>query len=147
MKIPVVHGYLTSKYGYRVIELPGQSVASRQFHDGLDLGSAVKDDKIVAAFDMEITTVGLSSSFGNRVWGKIISGTYKGLYVVYGHMKELAHDLRVGQQVEEGHELGVIGSTGMSTGVHLHIGLRTKPDVNGTPVYPEELEKIIPLKK
>jgi len=85
-------------------------------HTGIDL-PAPKGTKIVAAADGKVITVGYNTAYGNRV---IISHG-GGIQTLYGHMSKTA--CKVGQQVSAGDVIGYVGSTGYSTGNHLHFSV------------------------
>lgn len=101
-------GYVTSEFGYRIHPIYG----TRRLHGGIDIGGG---GPIVAARAGTVTFAGYSSSWGNYV--RIDHGG--GLATLYAHMQS---DLRVsvGQSVSAGQHLGTMGTTGESTGVHLH---------------------------
>ena len=81
---------------------------------------------IYAAADGRVTFVGRKSGYG-----KVVEITHgNGLTTRYAHMSRFS--ARVGQEVEAGHVIGAIGSTGRSTGPHLHYELWR----DGRPVDP-----------
>ncbi len=98
---------------------------TQEYHSGMDM-AAPKGTKIYAAYDGEVAWSYYSSSAGN--WVGIDHGD--GIYTVYMHMsKRLVSE---GQMVKKGDVIGLVGSTGRSTGNHLHFGVR----VNGSYVDP-----------
>ncbi|MBQ9699719.1 MAG: peptidoglycan DD-metalloendopeptidase family protein [Lachnospiraceae bacterium] len=98
---------------------------TQEYHSGMDM-AAPKGTKIYAAYDGEVAWSYYSSSAGN--WIGIDHGN--GIYTVYMHMsKRIAKE---GQMVKKGQVIGEVGSTGRSTGNHLHFGVR----VNGKYVDP-----------
>lgn len=98
---------------------------TQEYHSGMDM-AAPKGTKIYAAYDGEVAWSYYSSSAGN--WVGIDHGD--GIYTVYMHMsKRLVSE---GQTVKKGDVIGLVGSTGRSTGNHLHFGVR----VNGSYVDP-----------
>jgi hypothetical protein len=101
-------GYL-SGFGYRVH--PIHKV--RKFHNGIDF-SAPEGTAIQATGDGEVVQSGRDGGYGNCV---IISHGF-GYRTLYAHMSRL--DVQVGQKVKKGHKIGLIGSTGQSTGAHCH---------------------------
>ncbi|MBQ2745738.1 MAG: peptidoglycan DD-metalloendopeptidase family protein [Lachnospiraceae bacterium] len=90
---------------------------TQEYHSGIDV-PAPKGTKIVAAYDGEVAWSYYSSSAGN--WVGIDHGD--GIYTVYMHMsKRLVSE---GDMVKKGDVIGLVGTTGRSTGNHLHFGVR-----------------------
>jgi murein DD-endopeptidase MepM/ murein hydrolase activator NlpD len=119
--IPVNGGEITSGFGYRSDPFTGGGA----FHPGLDFRGAY-GAPIYAAADGTVSFVGQIRGYGNVV--EISHGN--GLLTRYAHMsKTLA---KVGQKVDAGAIIGKIGSTGRSTGPHLHFEVR----INGGVVNP-----------
>lgn len=115
---PVSYGYtITSRYGARW----GST------HTGLDV-AAPTGTTIVAAAGGTVTYVNYSNvSYGNCV--KISHGN--GVETLYAHCSELF--VSVGQTVAQGQKIATVGSTGNSTGSHLHLEIRA----NGTTLNPQ----------
>lgn len=109
MKRPVAGGRLTSSFGMRRHPLLGYS----RMHKGMDIGVAY-GTPIVAATDGVVKFAGRHGGHGNYV--KLSHG--HGLATGYAHMSRIA--ARVGQHVSQGQVIGYVGSTGISTGPHLH---------------------------
>jgi murein DD-endopeptidase MepM/ murein hydrolase activator NlpD len=126
---PVADGHISSEYGPRMIQLPGQSKPQENFHCGIDIGSPASNPapRIVCPLKGVIYMAGFSKSFGNRVWIHLTDGEYKGWYLVLAHMASLNPDLKSGEIIEEGTFLGIMGSTGLSLARHTHCELRTNP--------------------
>jgi murein DD-endopeptidase MepM/ murein hydrolase activator NlpD len=103
---PVTDGYISSPYGWRM--LGGKKV----FHAGIDI--TVYGDKlfipVYAAYSGKISWIDRSAegSFGNVVYVQLQDGWYS----VYPHLRNVRSDLKVGQTIKQGHELGIIGNTG-----------------------------------
>lgn len=112
---------ITSDFGAR--ESPTEGASSN--HKGIDV-SASTGSRIVAAESGTVVIATYSASAGNYVM--INHGG--GVYSVYMHMSSIG--VSVGQSVSRGDTVGAVGSTGYSTGPHLHFGLR----VNGSYVNP-----------
>lgn len=112
---------ITSDYGPRESPTAGAST----YHKGIDIGAAYGAD-IVAAADGTVVFAGYSSSAGNYV--TINHGG--GLYTVYMHCSSLV--VSKGQSVSRGQVIAKVGSTGISTGNHLHFGV----SLNGSYVNP-----------
>ena len=112
---------VTSDYGTRVSPMSGAS----SNHKGIDIGASAGAD-IIAAADGTVTAASYSSAAGNYVM--IDHGG--GLYTVYMHASSLL--VSPGQTVSAGDVIAKVGSTGISTGSHLHFEIR----INGTAVNP-----------
>lgn len=119
-----VAGRITSGFGMRRHPVLGYM----RMHKGMDFG-APWGTPIYAAIDGVVQLAGRSSGYGNFV--KINHGN--GLQSGYGHMSRIA--ARVGQRVSRGQLIGYVGSTGMSTGPHLHFEIWK----NGVSVNPRGL--------
>ena len=105
--------YITSRVGYRWHPVSGQW----KYHSGLDIGAAY-GASIVASDGGTVTIAGVNGGYGNCVM--IDHGN--GYYTLYGHMSSIA--VSVGQSVSKGATIGYVGSTGVSTGPHLHFEIR-----------------------
>ena len=114
---------ITSKFGAR--SSPTEGASSN--HKGIDIGAPTGTD-IVAAASGEVVISTYSYSAGNYVM--INHGG--GVYSVYMHASKRL--CKVGDTVKQGQVIAKVGSTGYSTGPHLHFGIR----VNGTYVNPSQ---------
>jgi murein DD-endopeptidase MepM/ murein hydrolase activator NlpD len=122
---PIQGAVLTQGFGPSTLWLEPAMFGFPHFHTGLDLASA--NTRITAAADGVVAVVGTGTTgYGNYVI--IVHGG--GLVTLYGHLS-LAM-VQVGQTVMQGQQIGVEGTTGASTGVHLHFEVR----LNGTPLDP-----------
>ena len=114
-----VDGPLTSAYGYRTDPITGQ----RLFHDGVDIGAPC-GTLVRAPRAGTISWVGVRAGFGNRVeidHGRLAAGSASSSY---SHLADASMGIiRVGQRVAVGEVIGVVGSTGRSTGCHLHFSV------------------------
>ena len=99
-------------YGYRIHSISGE----RQLHRGLDIAMP-EGTPIYAAHNGKIVTAQYSDSYGNYV---VIEGE-DGVVTKYAHMKEI--HVSADMEVEAGTIIGTVGSTGISTGNHLHLEL------------------------
>ncbi|WP_019546171.1 peptidoglycan DD-metalloendopeptidase family protein [Streptomyces sulphureus] len=90
-------------------------------HTGVDF-SADSGTSVKAVTSGEVVSAGWSGSYGNEVVVKHDDGRY----TEYAHLSSLS--VQQGQQVETGGQLGLSGTTGNSTGPHLHFEVRTGPD-------------------
>ncbi|MFN8670931.1 MAG: peptidoglycan DD-metalloendopeptidase family protein [Candidatus Sericytochromatia bacterium] len=112
---------ITSYYGYRVHPIFG----TRKLHSGMDVGAA-QGTAIYAAADGVVVESGWTGGYGKAV----IINHGGGIATLYGHTSVLY--VAPGQRVRRGQLIAAVGSTGYSTGPHLHFEVR----VNGTPVDP-----------
>jgi murein DD-endopeptidase MepM/ murein hydrolase activator NlpD len=119
-----VSGRISSSFGYRNNPFTG----IRQFHNGLDIVAPV-NTPVKAAMDGRVAETGYSAIFGN-----FVIMTHAGSYqTLYAHLNRI--DVRAGQIMSQGSSLGLLGSTGYSTGPHLHFGVFK----SGTPTDPLRL--------
>ncbi|RUV44945.1 MAG: M23 family peptidase [Mesorhizobium sp.] len=109
-----VSGVMTSTFGPRKHPILG----TVRIHKGVDWAAPV-GTPIMAAFDGEITFQGDGGSYGNLV--KITHAN--GRETRYAHMQKFAIASGVGTKVKAGDVIGYIGTTGLSTGPHLHFEL------------------------
>jgi murein DD-endopeptidase MepM/ murein hydrolase activator NlpD len=119
---------ITSPFGWRIHPV----FKTKRFHAGIDIGKndgePILGAGIVAAGDGTVISAGYRGGYGNTVM--IDHGN--GVVSLYAHQKSGGITVSVGQQVKKGDRIGTVGSTGYSTGPHLHFEVR----VNGTPVNP-----------
>jgi len=126
MRMPV-NGHLTSGFGERFHPILGYE----RFHAGVDLG-ATYGAPIVAAADGRVVSAGWRGGYGQAV----AIAHAQGLQTLYGHMSRIA--AFAGETVHRGQVIGYVGSTGLSTGPHVHFEV-TK---NGRPVNPLSIKAI-----
>ena len=111
---PTNSGYrLSSRFGYRTDPVYG----GRAHHNGIDITGLGYGANIYA------TNNGTVEKIASDPWGlgnHVVVNHNNGYWSVYGHMQRFAEGLHVGQTVARGQLLGYIGSTGKSTGAHLH---------------------------
>lgn len=112
---------ISDDYGWRTHPILG----SQQFHSGLDMAAA-GGSPILAAYDGEVSSTGYNSSMGNYVM--INHGG--GLYTIYMHCSAIYTSQ--GAYVARGEKIAAVGTTGRSTGNHLHFSVR----LNGSYVNP-----------
>jgi murein DD-endopeptidase MepM/ murein hydrolase activator NlpD len=115
-------GWPNDGFGYRKSPFTGK----KEFHEGLDI-SARKGSPVIAPADGYISFVGKSNSFGNYI---TITHGY-GYKTRYGHLSKTL--VTKGQAVKRGEKIALIGSTGRSTGPHLHYEILR----NNLPVDPK----------
>jgi len=116
-----VAGRISSPFGYRYHPI----LHYRRLHTGIDIG-APTGTPIHAAGGGQVICASWRGGYGNC----IIIDHGGGKATLYGHMSR--YNTRAGQTVSKGDIIGFVGSTGMSTGPHLHYEVR----INGTPVNP-----------
>jgi murein DD-endopeptidase MepM/ murein hydrolase activator NlpD len=114
-----VSGYISSHYGWRVNPVTHQT----QFHTGVDLAGMGCGATIRAAHAGVVTYAGWYGSWGYYVEVDHGDGTGTG----YAHIQAGGIGVRIGQQVDPGQPIARVGTTGQSTGCHLHYIVR----VNG----------------
>ena len=100
---PAVGGYVSSKMGYRW----------GSYHKGIDIARP-SDRTIKAADNGIVESAGWDGGYGN----KIVINHQNGMKTVYAHLSSMS--VSRGQTVARGQSIGVMGSTGNSTGIHLH---------------------------
>jgi len=116
-----VRGWLSSRFGHRISPFTGMDT----MHGGVDI-SAPMHTPVIAPAAGTVTFAGTEAGLGNVV---IVSHGY-GLKTTYGHLSK--DRVKAGQTVKRGDILGEVGSTGLSTGPHLHYEV----EVHGRPVDP-----------
>lgn len=140
---PVANKDLTrvaSGFGYRIDPV----YHTRRFHEGMDFTAPTGTD-IYATANGKITSAGWERGYGNCV--KISHGF--GYETLYGHMSAIY--IHPGQDVKRGEVIGAVGSTGKSTGPHLHYEVHYKGEVMNPQNYyfmdlsPDEYDKMIQL--
>lgn len=118
-----------SAFGYRIHPILGYN----KLHTGIDiggraLGKNINGATIVASGDGKVIYAGYRGGYGNCV----IIDHGNGVASLYAHMQTGGIGVSVGQSVERRQAIGKVGSTGLSTGPHLHFEVR----INGNPVDP-----------
>jgi murein DD-endopeptidase MepM/ murein hydrolase activator NlpD len=108
-----VHGVINSGFGARQDPFTGEGA----FHQGLDISTRM-DEPVLATAAGKVVRSGLSGDYGKAV--EIRHRT--GYTTVYGHLDVVL--VKEGQQVRRGDRVGLVGSTGRSTGPHLHYEVR-----------------------
>ncbi len=118
-----VRGWVTSGFGPRISPFTGRPA----LHDGLDIGAG-PNTSVHAPADGRVTAVGFHSKLGKIV--RLDHGY--GIQTFYGHLAKYL--VKNGQRVRRGDVIALVGSTGLSTGPHLHYAVKVK----GRPTNPRQ---------
>ncbi|WP_313751231.1 M23 family metallopeptidase [Streptomyces parvus] len=113
--LPVAGSHVTTGYN------TGGSLWSSGSHSGVDF-QAASGSSVVAVGAGTVVEAGWGGAYGNNIVLRMADGTY----TQYGHLSSIG--VSVGQSVSSGQQIGLSGSTGNSTGPHLHFEARTTPD-------------------
>ena len=115
-------GKINNEFGFRRNPFGGRAY---EFHPGMDIDGE-RGDEVVAPANGTVIFAGYKGGYGNLI--EIEHGN--GLTSRYGHLSKI--ETEVGETVTRGKLLGLVGSTGRSTGPHLHFELR----LNDRPINP-----------
>ena len=107
-------GKINDEFGFRRNPFGGRSY---EFHAGMDIGGE-KGDLVVAPANGVVTAADWQGGYGNMI--EVDHGN--GLTTRYGHLSRIG--VSIGDTVQRGQPIGLVGSTGRSTGPHLHYELR-----------------------
>ncbi|TAL43925.1 MAG: M23 family peptidase [Salinibacterium sp.] len=116
-------GPITAGFGYRVPPTPGAS----SYHQGVDIGAGCGGN-IYAASSGTVVYAGWNGGYGNF----ILVNHGGGVATAYGHIRSGGTLVSYGQHVDVGQNIAKVGSTGTSTGCHLHFEVR----INGVATNP-----------
>jgi murein DD-endopeptidase MepM/ murein hydrolase activator NlpD len=119
-----VRSRITSPFGWRISPITGE----RHYHAALDLAGAA-GATVKAAMDGTVSSVGFNPTFGRF----IILSHDGGYQSMYAHLSAVS--ARQGERVSQGNKIGEVGSTGLSTGPHLHFAVYK----NGRAINPLDL--------
>jgi len=123
LRNPVPNGHFTSGFGMRRHPILGYM----RMHSGVDWG-APRGTPILAVGDGVVEKAGWAGGYGRQTVIRHANGYESS----YNHQSAFANGIKVGARVRQGEVIGYVGSTGLSTGAHVHYELL----VNGTPVDP-----------
>lgn len=125
MAVPLKDSYrISSPYGYRIHPITGQ----KKLHSGVDM-AAKQGTPIYAAEAGVVIVAQWWSGYGNTV----IIDHGGGVWTLYGHIQNKGILVKKGDTVKRGQKIALVGSTGNSTGPHLHFEVR----VDSKPVDPD----------
>jgi len=140
---PVLNKNLTrmaSGYGWRIDPV----YHTRRFHEGMDFTAPIGTD-IYATANGTVQSAGWQQGYGNCVQ---VNHGY-GYVTLYGHMSSIK--VRIGQPVKRGEVIGLVGSTGKSTGPHLHYEVHYRGQVMNPQNYyyldlsPAEYDRMVQM--
>ncbi len=116
-------GWLSSRFGYRTSPFTGK----KEFHRGIDIATR-RGAPILSPADGKVSSV-----YSNRSYGKVVVISHGfGLETIYAHLDKVL--VNKGQQVTRGDGIGLVGSSGRSTGNHLHYEVKLE-GVNVDPLH------------
>ncbi len=122
--------FLKSPLRYRYIS---SGFTTARFHLGIDF-AAPYGTPVMAASDGTVTSVGWNGGYGKTV----VVQHRNGYSTLYGHLSSYGEGIRPGKKIEQGEIVGRVGSTGLSTGPHLHYTLMR----HGTPINPKNADVV-----
>lgn len=125
MSTPVKGARISSGFGLRIHPISGH----KKFHQGVDF-AANTGTSVVAAADGKVVRSSWYGGYGHCIEVKHANG----YSTLYGHLSAYANGVRPGANVYQGKTIGFVGSTGSSTGPHLHFELRKQ----GVPINPRQ---------
>lgn len=124
LRAPLQFRRVSSRFGGRMHPILHRT----RKHDGVDY-AADYGTPVRATADGMVTRAGRDGGYGNLVELRHANG----IRTRYGHLSGFARGLRVGERVSQGETIGYVGSTGLSTGPHLHYEFL----INGRPTNPQ----------
>ncbi len=128
--VPIGNFVLTSPFGNRISPFTDKS----DFHAGLDL-AAREGTPVLAGGGGRVVFAGRFPLRRNVRWwryGNVVVVSHAGGYLtIYAHLQEI--QVRRGQQLKRGEQLGTVGNTGWSTSPHLHYEVRVERETTGEP--------------
>lgn len=126
--LPVQGGVITQGYGPEHTDPSVRDRYVKGYHTGVDIAGVAEGTAVIAPQDATVVLAGPNGGYGQCV----VLDCGNSITALFGHLSRLSVDS--GQQVVTGQELGGIGTTGNSTGVHLHYEWRRNgDDIDPTP--------------
>ena len=132
---PSASGYIFPVRGLSKANINNKNYPSYAGHTGVDVNIGVtgKDVVTVKAGTVVISTAKINSEGNYFSYGEYVVISHgDGTMTLYGHMLANSRKVKVGDKVSQGQTIGTVGSTGNSSGTHLHFEVR----INGKPVNP-----------
>ena len=132
---PSASGYIFPVRGLSKANINNKNYPSYAGHTGVDVNIGVtgKDVVAVKAGTVVISTAKINSEGDYFSYGEYVVISHgDGTMTLYGHMLANSRKVKVGDKVSQGQTIGTVGSTGNSSGTHLHFEVR----INGKPVNP-----------
>ena len=132
---PSASGYIFPVRGLSKANINNKNYPSYAGHTGVDVNIGVtgKDVVAVKAGTVVISTAKINSEGNYFSYGEYVVISHgDGTMTLYGHMLANSRKVKVGDKVSQGQTIGTVGSTGNSSGTHLHFEVR----INGKPVNP-----------
>jgi murein DD-endopeptidase MepM/ murein hydrolase activator NlpD len=126
---PIAGAYITQPFGPSELLLEPPLGPYPHFHTGIDLAARIGTPVTAAAVGVVVAVANTQVGYGNYV----IVAHGGGIMTLYGHLLET--DVRVGDHVLRGQRVGLEGTSGMSTGPHLHFELRVNDQVTDPMPY------------
>jgi murein DD-endopeptidase MepM/ murein hydrolase activator NlpD len=126
---PIAGAYITQPFGPSDLLLEPPLGPYPHFHTGIDLAARMGTQVTAAAAGVVVGVANTQVGYGNYV----IVAHGGGIMTLYGHLLET--DVRVGDHVVRGQRVGLEGTSGMSTGPHLHFELRVNDQVTDPMPY------------
>ena len=120
--LPVLGGIVTQGYGPENTDPAVAHLYRKGYHTGIDIGGVQKGADVIAPSAGTVTLAGPNAGYGNCV----VIERSDAVSILFGHLSRI--DVSPGDTVSEGDVLGGVGSTGVSTGVHLHYEYRRDGD-------------------
>ena len=133
LRTPLDGARITSGFGMRQHPVLGFT----RMHQGVDF-AAPAGTPVVAAADGTVSAVGPRGAYGRTV----VLGHHGGTETLYAHLSSFAPGLAPGQRVRQGQMIGRVGSTGLSTGAHLHYEIVR----NGRQVNPAAVQSAVAIR-
>ncbi|MEP6945580.1 MAG: M23 family metallopeptidase [Acidobacteriota bacterium] len=130
-------GKINNEFGFRRNPFGGRTY---EFHPGMDIDGE-RGEVVYAPANGTVIKAGQTGGYGNMI--EIDHG--HGLTTRYGHLSKI--EVQIGDTITRGNEIGLIGSTGRSTGPHLHFELRLNDrSINPRHFLPAEPTELPPVK-
>ena len=126
---PIAGAQITQPFGPSLLQLEPPLGPYAHFHTGIDLAAPLGTAVTAAADGVVVAVAHTQVGYGNYV----IVAHGGGIMTLYGHLLET--DVRVGDHVARGQRVGLEGTSGTSTGPHLHFELRVNDEVTDPMLY------------